>query len=68
MSDHIAHLLDRLEAADGAEVPSMFKSLIKSKDLSSVMKRINADLLGSDLGQRDRAAQVLTKLGFPLEI
>lgn len=68
MPDHITHLLDRLEAADGAEVPSLYKSLIKTKDLSSVMKRINADLLGPDHGQRDRATQVLTKLGFPLQI
>jgi hypothetical protein len=68
MSDHITHLIDRLEAADGAEVPSLCKSLIKSKELSGLMKRINADLMGQDHGQRHRAAQVLTKLGFPLEI
>lgn len=68
MTDNAAHHIARLEAADGAEIPGLFKSLIRTKELSSVMKQINADLFAADQGQRARAAAVLQKLGFPLEI
>jgi len=68
MTDNVTHHIARLEAADGAEITGMFKSLIRNKELSSVMKQINADLRAGDQGQRARAASVLQKLGFPLDI
>lgn len=65
MTDPVTPLIDRLAQAERAELPGLFKSLVQERQMSRVMRRINADLLGQDTELRKRAALVLSRLGFP---
>ena len=65
MTDPVTPLIDRLAQANRAELPDIFKTLLKERQMSRVMRRINADLMGGDTALRDRAALVLSRLGFP---
>lgn len=65
MTDRVTSLIDRLATVETGDLPDLFKTLIRERELSRVMRRINADLSGADTALRDRAARVLCRLGFP---
>lgn len=65
MTDPVTPLIDRLVTAERAELPDLFKALVRERQMSRVMRRINEDLRGADSALRERAALVLSRLGFP---
>lgn len=65
MTDHVTPLIHRLACAEADDLPDLFKALVRDRQMSKVMRRINADLLSADTALRDRASLVLSRLGFP---
>lgn len=65
MPDPVTIQIDRLASVDPTELPDLFKTLLRDRQMGRVMRRINAELLGADEALRDRAATVLGRLGFP---
>ena len=64
-TDPVTPLIDRLAQTGAADLPGLFRTLVKERQMGPLMRRINADLLGPDAERRDRAALVLARLGFP---
>lgn len=65
MTDRVTRLIDRIATVERDDLPHLFKDLIRERQMSRVMRQINADLAGADAALRARAAQVLGRLGFP---